>query len=344
MRNSTRMTPPPGSLAVAASGTAAPEVNDWLAVGEVSETCGGVLPPEPTVKVTAAVVVLSAGEPLSTAVAVAVWLPFARPLRLKLYGEDVSVDTNVPSTRNSTRATAPPGSLAVAVSGTAEPDAKFWLAEGEVSDTCGAVLPPPPTVNVTAAVVVLSAGVPLSTAVAVTLWLPFASPVALKLYGDDVSLETSVPSTRNSTRATAPPGSLAVAASGTVAPAANAWLAVGEVSATCGAVLVGVLPTVQAVPLSVNAVGGLLVPVKVPLKPTVNTPLLAIDWFQAALLAMVSVALPAGWLKDTGQPFCSRWPLGKLNTRLQPLVMAGPVLRMSMLAPKPLPPVQLGQV
>src|SRR5689334_3136585 len=109
MRNSTRITPPPvpGSAAVAASGTAAPAANDWLAVGEVRDIVGGVLLPLPIVNATAAVVVLSAGEPLSTAVAVAVWLPLARPVALKLYGEVVSVATSVPSTRNSTRATAP---------------------------------------------------------------------------------------------------------------------------------------------------------------------------------------------------------------------------------------------
>src|SRR5262252_8634585 len=142
MRNSTRTTPPPvpGSAAVAASGTAAPAANDWPAVGEVSDTVGGVLPVVPTVKVTAGVTVLNAGLPLSTAVAVTVWLPLARPVALKLYGDVVSLLTSVPSTRNSTRATAPPGSLAVAESVTAAPEAKFWLAVGEVSDTVGGVL------------------------------------------------------------------------------------------------------------------------------------------------------------------------------------------------------------
>ena len=62
-------------------------------------------------------------------------------------------------------------------------------------------------VNGTAAVAVLNVGLPLSNAVAVAVWLPAASPVALKLYGDVVSLDTSAPSTRNSTRMTAPPGS-----------------------------------------------------------------------------------------------------------------------------------------
>ncbi len=62
-------------------------------------------------------------------------------------------------------------------------------------------------VNGTAAVAVLNVGVPLSNAVAVAVWLPAARPVALKLYGEVVSLDTSAPSTRNSTRMTAPPGS-----------------------------------------------------------------------------------------------------------------------------------------
>ena len=47
-------------------------------------------------------------------------------------------------------------------------------------------------------------------------------------------------------------------------PLANCWPLVGLVSATLGGVLVGggVVPPLQAVPFSVNAVGGLLVPVK----------------------------------------------------------------------------------
>ena len=81
--------------------------------------------------------------------------------------------------------------------------------------------PEAPMVNGTAAVAVLNVGVPLSNAVAVAVWLPAARPVALKLYGELVSLDTSVPSTRNSTRMTAPPGSLAVADSVTAEPAGN---------------------------------------------------------------------------------------------------------------------------
>ena len=46
--------------------------------------------------------------------------------------------------------------------------------------TVGAVLPVLAIVNGTAAETVLSAGLPLSTAVAVTEWLPAASPVAVK--------------------------------------------------------------------------------------------------------------------------------------------------------------------
>ena len=38
-----------------------------------------------------------------------------------------------------------------------------------------------PTVKLTGAVVVLSAGLPLSTAVAVTVWLPAATPLAVNV-------------------------------------------------------------------------------------------------------------------------------------------------------------------
>ena len=68
-----------------------------------------------------------------------------------------------------------------------------------------------PIVKVTVAVDALSAGLPLSKAVACTVWLPAVSPVALKAKGAVVAVLTNVPSTRNSTRTTAPPGSLAVA-------------------------------------------------------------------------------------------------------------------------------------
>ena len=44
----------------------------------------------------------------------------------------------------------------------------------------GAVLPVEAMVNDTAVDVVLNAGLPLSTAVAVTEWLPAARPVAVK--------------------------------------------------------------------------------------------------------------------------------------------------------------------
>ncbi len=94
-------------------------------------------------------------------------------------------------------------------------------------------------------------------------------------------------------------------------------------------------------PFSVNEVGELLAPLKVPLNPTVKLPPLAMLLFQSALLATVTCALFAGCVNDTGQPFCSRCPFGKLNTSVQPFVMAGPLLLMTMLAPKPLPPSQL---
>ncbi len=126
--------------------------------------------------------VLSAGLPLSTAVAVAVWLPVARPVAVKLYGEVVSDPTRVPSTRKSTRATAPPGSLAFADSATlVVPTGNDWLLVGAVSETVGGVLPPLVwTTNGTAVDVVLSAGLAVSNAVAVAEWLP-AATVAVTL-------------------------------------------------------------------------------------------------------------------------------------------------------------------
>jgi hypothetical protein len=114
-----------------------------------------------------------------------------------------------------------------------------------------------------------------------------------------VSVLTRLPSTRNSTRATAPPGSLAVAASGTLAPAANCWPAVGLVRLTVGAVL-PVPPPLQVVPFSANDVGMPFDPLNVPLNPAVNVALVAMALFQSALLATVTFA--PDWVKVTGQP------------------------------------------
>jgi hypothetical protein len=138
-----------------------------------------VLAVEPTVKLTAVDVVLA--PPLSVAVAVAECVPLTSPVAPKLYGEEVSVFTTAPSTRNPTLAIVPFESLAVAASGTAAPEAKLWFAVGLVRLTVGAGLLPPPTVNVNAVEAVLAP--PLSVAVAVAECVPVPRPVALKLYG-----------------------------------------------------------------------------------------------------------------------------------------------------------------
>src|SRR5689334_25374297 len=122
-----------------------------------------------------------------------------------------------------------------------------------------------------------------------------------------------------------PSESLALAASETAAPEAKFWFAVGLVSETVGATLVVPPPMEQAVPFSVNAVGGLLAPLNVPLNATLNVPLVGIALFQSALLAAVTVVPDCVTL--TGHPFCSCCPFGKLNTSVQPFVMAAPVFR-----------------
>jgi hypothetical protein len=81
------------------------------------------------------------------------------------------------------------------------PDARFTDVGEATTDGCVV----PPMLNETAVLVVLSDGEPLSYAVAVALWLPDARPVALTLYGAVLSVATRAPSTRNSTRVTAPP-------------------------------------------------------------------------------------------------------------------------------------------
>lgn len=185
-------------------------------------------------------------------------------------------------------------------------------------------------VNGTAAVAALNDGEPLSNAVACAVWLPEARPVALKLYGELVSVATRLPSTRNSTRVTAPPGSPAVAASVTAEPEGNICPLVGLVRLMVGAVL-PVPPPVQAVPFNVKPLGAEFVVVNVPLKPMVNVAPLPM-FCHDALLDTVTCALPAGCENDTGQPFWMRSPFWKVNTSVQ-FETAGPVLRMAMLAP-----------
>ena len=264
---------------------------------------------------------------------------------MKLYGELVSVATRVPSTRNSTRCTAPPGSLAFAARLTlVVPAGNCWLLVGAVIDTVGGVLVVPPvTANVTE-LLALSAGEPLSYAVACAVWLPTASVEGLNVvpYGELVSVATRVPSMRNSTRFTE---------TVSLAFAENAELVtvfaidcplVGAVTETVGGVLVGGAP--HTVPFSVNEAGGLLAPLKVPLNPTVKLCPVGMLWFHSALEEIVNSELLAGCEKATGQPFCRRCPFGKLKVRVQPFVMAGPLFLMTRLAPKPLPPTQVGQV
>src|SRR5882724_7656331 len=186
---------------------------------------------------------------------------------------------------------------------------------------------------------VLSAGVPLSNAVACAVCGPDARPLTLKLYGTDVALLTRFPSTRNSTRLTAPPGSLALAASCTTEPLGKDAPLVGLVRLTIGGVLFWP-PPLQIVPFRVNVEGALFWPLNVPLKPTVKVAPLPMLWFHAALLEMIIVGLFGGCENATGQPFCSCCPFGKSNCNVQPFVIAGPVLVIAMFAPNPLPPSQ----
>lgn len=83
---------------------------------------------------------------------------------------------------------------------------------------------------------------------------------------------------------------------------------------------------VQAVPLSVNAVGAGLVPVWVPLNPIVVEPPLGPSVrFQSRLVA-VTLALPAGWAHTALHPGSdTRCPAVKLNAKVHPLTAEAPV-------------------
>ena len=178
----------------------------------------------------------------SRATAVTVWLPFETPVddQLTEYGADVSsLPTFEPSTLNCTPTTA---TLSVAFAAMpTEPDT-VAPAPGLVRATDGAVVSPGggggalelETVTLRCEFELLPAA---SRATAVTVWLPFETPVDDQLteYGADVSsLPTFEPSTLNCTPTTA---TLSVAFAAmptepdTVAPAP------GLVRATEGAVV-----------------------------------------------------------------------------------------------------------
>jgi hypothetical protein len=246
---------------------------------------------------------LSGVVALSYAVAVAVYEPAARPVAVAEYGDEVSVAISVVPTRNSTRAT-PVLSVAVAASATlVVPAGNCCAGVGELNATVGGVLPPPFTLNVMVWVA-LSDGLPLSYAVAVAVWAPADRPLALNVmpYGAVVSEVTAPLSMRNSTRAT-PLLSVAVADRDTAVPLTVEPFA-GAVICTVGAVFPP--GAVHATPFKVYAVGALLVPECVPLKATLNTPFVGMLAFQLALLATVTVELPAACVNETGQPFCTR--------------------------------------
>jgi len=112
-----------------------------------------------------------------------------------------------------------------------------------------------------------------------------------------------------------------------------------RIRAGCGAPAAG-QPVVQAVPLSVNDVGAVLVVGNVPLNPIWVEPPGARARFQSRLAA-VTVALPDACVHVADQPgSVTRWPAGKANASVQPLTAAVPVLAMVTVAVKPPPPPQ----
>src|SRR5690242_1162598 len=148
----------------------------------------------------------------------------------------------------------------------------------------------------------------LSTARALTEYVPLPTFVQLKVYGDELSEPRTVEPLRKSTRDTVPSGSLAVAAKLTVAGAVNVWPAVGVVRPTVGgrfppdgeALGDGLLALpVQATPLSAkfvgcgNGLGGAEPPavrVQLPCRPTVALVApVPIEPFQPASVALIAV-------------------------------------------------------
>src|SRR4051794_26103385 len=135
-RNSTFVTLPPGSLAVAVTVIVGFQAKDAPSAGEVIAALGGVLPALLTVIVAGALVVLAPNS--SVARAVTAYVPAATPLQLKLYGAVVSSPSFVVPLKNSTFVTVPSGSDAVAARLTVAGAGDVALFAGCVSETGGA--------------------------------------------------------------------------------------------------------------------------------------------------------------------------------------------------------------
>src|SRR5262245_5695368 len=95
----------------------------------------------------------------------------------------------------------------------------------------------------------------LSTARALTAYVPAATLVPANVYGAVVYVPITVEPFRKSTRTTVPSGSLAFAAKLIGAVVANTWPAEGADRLTVGGRLEVFVPPVQRTPLSVKSAG-----------------------------------------------------------------------------------------
>lgn len=108
-------------------------------------TLGAVVSPLAALTVMVMVAVLVVALLLSVATARRVWLPALALAQLAAYGALVATPSVLPSRKNSTLATLPSGSLAVAVTFTVLPALKVAPLAGEVRLTTGGWLAPPPS-------------------------------------------------------------------------------------------------------------------------------------------------------------------------------------------------------
>jgi hypothetical protein len=92
--------------------------------------------------------------------------------------------------------------------------------------------------------------------------------------------------------------------------------------------------TVQADPLRVNAVGGELVPLQVPLKPGAELTVPPAGMEPLYETFVIVTALP-DCVKVPFQSWVIVCPLGNENFKLQPFIAVDPVLVIVKLAPKP---------
>src|SRR5689334_11006808 len=198
-------------------------------------TVGGTLGAATTLTVTGAEVVTAPES--SVARARSVTCPSAFGVHVSSNGDVSSLPTEALPASSSTRATRPSSSVAVARTVTGTPMVSVAPFTGDAIATAGGRLGGGNTVTSTPLVVTLAPT--SSVARAAIVCAPVVVGVHASSYGAASSLPSTVVPSRNSTRATLPSMSSAVARSVSDAPSVIVVGPAGFVSVTCGGTLAG---------------------------------------------------------------------------------------------------------